>query len=430
MKRLMLAAALVAVLLLAQAEAAAPRRWAVVIGLDQYANSGIAPLKYAVADARTLADTLRATPGFSGRDIFELTSDKTGDEAPTRTNIAFRFDYLAREVQPGDELVVFFSGHGLEVDGQTFLLTQETDPRSLRTLQQSALHARDLISWLRSTKASRVLLVVDACRNDPASARSTADNALSPGLARDLALVDAPVEVQHGPSAVATLFACSSGQRSYEWHDRGHGFFTYYLVEGLKGGAADPQGRVTLGSLVNYVQREVPEASQRWVLQRQEPWLRYEGPGADTWLLNQGGLAAVPTTPRPAPPPPPVAPPPPTGPKVLQVSQAGDTPYSTIGAALDAAGPGARIQVRAGEYEEAVVITRPVHLVGEPGTLIRGPEGSPAVEVRAKTGVRLEHLILESRVPAEPIVGRPFMNDVRLVRVRQYTVPVSEDPQP
>lgn len=272
-----------------------PQKWAVLIGINTYQNKGVSTLDYAEADARALAEALRTAGGVPAENIFLFTSDKTGDEAPTRTNIAFRFDYLARTMQPQDTLLVFFSGHGVELEGQSFLLTVEADPRSLLTLQQSALQARDLFGWVQATRASKVLLLVDACRNDPYKGRGQGDNRLGQNLARDLTLVNTagPGTSPSLPS-YATLFACSAGQRSYEWNDKGHGFFTYFLIEGLKGQAAEPGGQVTLASLVRYVQRQVSEASSRWTMNQQVPWLRYEGPGADGWVLASGAPGAAP----------------------------------------------------------------------------------------------------------------------------------------
>lgn len=273
----------------AQAEATG-RKWAVVIGIDRYQNPGVTPLKYAEADARTLADALVKYGGFQPNDVFVLTTDKTGYEFPTRTNVAFRFDYLIKSMGPNDTLVVYFSGHGVEIEGQSFLLTAEADSRSLLTLQQSALEAKDLFAWLSATKAARTLLVVDACRNDPMAGRGDANNALSDTMAKDLTLV-ARQDQAPGREVIpasATFFACSAGQRSYEWSDKGHGFFTYYLVQGLQGQAAGTDGRVTLQSLTSYVQREVADASSRWLMQKQVPWLRYEGPGADSWEFARG----------------------------------------------------------------------------------------------------------------------------------------------
>ncbi len=267
----------------------AGRKWAIVIGINRYQNPGITPLRFAEADARKLAEALVSHGGFQPKDVFVLTTDRTGYELPTRTNVAFRFDFLIKNMGPNDTLLVYFSGHGVEVEGQSFLLTAEADSRSLLTLQQSALNASDLFRWLGATRAARTLLVVDACRNDPMAGKGEADNQLSDQMARDLTLVPRTAEPRaEVPPASATFFACSAGQRSFEWSEQGHGFFTYYLVEGLKGQAAGADGRVTLQSLTGYVQREVADASSRWLMQKQVPWLRYEGPGADGWELARG----------------------------------------------------------------------------------------------------------------------------------------------
>ncbi len=290
---------LLALLTLAISLPARADKWAVVVGINHYQSDTISPLRYAEADARDFAAALQKSGGFPEKNIFLFTGDQKGAMAPTRTNLAFRFDYLIRTMGPNDTLVVYFAGHGLEMDGQSFLLTSEADARSLLTLQQSALHARDLYGWISQSKANQVLLLVDACRNDPVSGRGDDQNKMSENMARDLTLVrtTASAPVNPTPASYATLFACSSGQRSYEWSDKGHGFFTFYLVQGLSGAAAGTDGRVTLQSLVSYVQNEVSDASNRWALKQQMPWLRYEGPGADRFELAKVAVA----------PPPPVA---------------------------------------------------------------------------------------------------------------------------
>ena len=59
-------------------------------------------------------------------------------------------------------------------------------------------------------------------------------------------------------------------------------------MQGLEGKGAGPDGRITLQSLTSYVQREVADSSSRWIMQKQVPWLRYEGPGADSWEFGRG----------------------------------------------------------------------------------------------------------------------------------------------
>lgn len=448
------------------AGAAGPRNWAVVIGVDQYQNAGVTDLQYAEADARLFADALESSGAFSREELFLFTTSQGGEQAPTRTNIAFRFDYLRRHVGPGDTLVVYFSGHGMEIEGQSFLLTPEADARSLLTLQQSALHARDFFTWLAATRAGKTLLVVDACRNDPIRGRGEGDNLMGQGLARDLALVDLPGERAAAPSS-ATLFACSAGQRSFEWADRGHGFFTWYLVDGLRGGAASPDGTVTLASLVNYLQAQVPSATQKWALREQSPWLRYEGPGADRWVLARPGTAArVAATPQPS------------DDRVRQaeerarqaeearqeaerrareaeearrdaearasasgsradasatrelldrisslegslhggqarlvwVSTQPGAPFASVARAAAVSPPGSRIMIRPGIYQERLVIDRPLHLTGDGGEVIlRSPDGGVVVEVRTTDPVVLEDLTIDGTV-----LGQPTLRNCRV----------------
>jgi len=44
----------------------------------------------------------------------------------------------------------------------------------------------------------------------------------------------------------ATLYACNVEKRAYEWAEKKHGVFSYYLLEGLNGEAVNSQGKVTI----------------------------------------------------------------------------------------------------------------------------------------------------------------------------------------
>jgi uncharacterized caspase-like protein len=59
------------------------------------------------------------------------------------------------------------------------------------------------------------------------------------------------------PGGVAALFSCSPGEKAFEHPDLGHGVFFHFVIEGLKGKAADAEGQVTMPDLEKYLQREV-----------------------------------------------------------------------------------------------------------------------------------------------------------------------------
>ncbi len=264
-----------------------PHKWAIVVGVDEYQRTGVSDLKYAVTDAKLFAQALTEVVGVPKDQIFLYTTEaKTGTEMPRLTNLVYRLEWLKDRVKPEDTVFFYFAGHGVETEGETFLLMDNADNRSKATLSMSTLNAKLLFELLEECKAKDTLVVLDACRNDPAAGRGSEDNPMTEKMSRGL--VFKPVEGQAARSRnLATLFACDVGERSFEWPEKGHGYFTYYLVQGLREG-----GKVTLGGLSSYVREQVAQAS-RQAGENQKPTLRYEGPGPEGWVLASGGGASL-----------------------------------------------------------------------------------------------------------------------------------------
>ncbi len=264
-------------------------RYALIVGINDYQNDSVTDLTCATSDAKLLRDTLVARGKFSSDNIFLLTSDGTGEsDRPTLTNIVFRLEWLRQVVGPGDTLVFYFAGHGVSIDSETFLLTEEADQRSRGTLMISSLRGSVLNDLLKAAGAQNTLVLLDACRNDPTAGRGDKNNTLSPALARGLVFQPLPAAAQGLERNTATVFACSEGERSWEWGDKKQGFFTYFLADALRnGGAYDSQGNATLQGLVGYLREKVNATALREANHPQTPMLRYEGPGADRWILAQ-----------------------------------------------------------------------------------------------------------------------------------------------
>jgi len=163
------------------------KRYAILVGIDRYERPDINPLRCAVADAHSLADAFRE---LQYDKIFELTSnDAASDDYPNRVNVLFRLDWLRKRVKPEDTVVFFFSGHGVQhednsvKDPPVFLLTKESDARSLVTLTNSACPASEITRVLNQMEARRILVVYDACRSNVRADRGVDDNKLSSGPA-------------------------------------------------------------------------------------------------------------------------------------------------------------------------------------------------------------------------------------------------------
>lgn len=231
------------------------KRFALVIGVDKYADTQITTLGGSANDARLLADTLVRHAGFPADQVILLSSDQPAERQPTRGNILRRLSNLSAVV-PADGLLLFaFAGHGMERGGQAFLLPSDAQlSNDVNLLEQTAVNVTHIKQWVQKTGVKQVLLVLDACRNDP-SGRANVDNPLTEAYTRGFNFDVRNREV----TAFATIYATSLGHRAYEFREKRHGYFTLALVEGLKGAAANDKGEVTLSKLVSYLEERVPK---------------------------------------------------------------------------------------------------------------------------------------------------------------------------
>lgn len=164
----------VAVLMLALAmvrPAAAETRIALVIGNADYKD---APLRNPVNDARDIASKLRAI-GF----------DVILRENSTKQEMEDAIGSFGERLKDGAVAMVFYSGHGMQVDGRNFLIP--VDAR-ISTEPQVRLQTVDVDVVLDQMAAahSRVnLVILDACRNNPFEHKFR-------GLSGGLAQINAP----------------------------------------------------------------------------------------------------------------------------------------------------------------------------------------------------------------------------------------------
>ncbi|GAC1398844.1 MAG: hypothetical protein NVSMB56_13810 [Pyrinomonadaceae bacterium] len=230
------------------------KRFALVIGVDNYADTQITTLGGAANDARSLANALVAYAGFPFDQVILLASDQPASRQPTRGNILRRLSNLAAVVPKDGLLLVFFAGHGIDRQGQAFLLPSDAQvSNDVNLLEQTAVNVTNIKDWIRKTEVRQIVLFIDACRNDPAG-RADAPNPLTKTYTRSFNFDVRNKEVQ----AFATIYATQVGSRAYEYKEKHQGYFTWALVEGLKGAAANEKGEVTLDELVRYLQNRVP----------------------------------------------------------------------------------------------------------------------------------------------------------------------------
>jgi len=266
------------------------KRWALVIGVDKYIDPQISPLKGSDNDARQIADALMRFAGFPQDQVILLSTNQPIERQPTRVNILRRLSNLSTTVPKDGMLLVSFAGHGMERGGQAFLLPADAQiSDQISFLEETAISMSRVKSWIKETGVSQVVLLLDACRNDPGG-RADAPNPMSNAYVNAFNFDVRNKEVQ----AFATMYATGIGQRAYEYTEKKQGYFSWAVVEGLKGAAANDKGEVTLSQLVKYVQDAVPKriAVDLGSTKQQKPFAVIEGYRADELVLAVTGAAS------------------------------------------------------------------------------------------------------------------------------------------
>ncbi|HET7876046.1 MAG TPA: caspase family protein [Methylomirabilota bacterium] len=238
-------------------------RWAVVIGVGRYASSDVPSLRYTVPDAEAFYQILLERAGFKKGNILLLT-DKT-DRKPTLRDMKWALGtFLARSAKKEDLVVIFYAGHGApevdprgaEPDGLAkYLVPSDADPNDLYS---TALPMDELQIIFDRIEAERVVVFLDACYSGAAGGRTFASK-----RTRALRVDDLFLDRLARSRGRAIVTAARSSVVSIELPELGHGLFTHYLLQGLRGAAdLDRDGVVVLQELYTYLEQQVSQKSR------------------------------------------------------------------------------------------------------------------------------------------------------------------------
>lgn len=155
MHRLLCALILVVLSLVlpASAETRASDRVALVFGMADY--QGIPALKNTINDANALADTLREI-GFDVEVVLDGTREQMEDKLE---GFAFR-------AETADLALIYFAGHGVSVQGETFLIPVDARVQAAKDIVQASVTMKDMLEALDGARKMRVL-ILDSCRDNP-----------------------------------------------------------------------------------------------------------------------------------------------------------------------------------------------------------------------------------------------------------------------
>lgn len=209
-------------------------RLAFVVGIDRYDH--LEDLNKARNDATALAAALEEL-------AFDVTIVLDASERQLNRELASFLD----RIEAGDEVVFFFAGHGIELDGRNYLLPSDVpDVASERVIRTASLDADELLQDIQDAGALAAVMILDACRDNPLTS-----DGRSFGGARGLTISAAP-------EGSFILMSAASGQIAYEGEDDDpNSIFTRVLLEIIQ------EPGLSLPELATRVRRDVQVAARR-----------------------------------------------------------------------------------------------------------------------------------------------------------------------
>ena len=135
----------------------AEKRVALVIGQSAY--RAVAALPNPANDAKKMTELL----GNAGFEVTAAPDLSQNDMHQAVSNFA---DKVAAS-GPDTVALVFYAGHGLQIDGENYLVPVDVDPKREADIPLQAVRLNDLMNTLGALPTRMRIIMLDACRNNP-----------------------------------------------------------------------------------------------------------------------------------------------------------------------------------------------------------------------------------------------------------------------
>jgi WD40 repeat protein/uncharacterized caspase-like protein len=231
------------------------RLWAILVGVTHYQDDAFSELNYSAADCRALGEAIvAATQQFPNRRIAIHHNFTT--PLPTLEAVRESLRYVVSRAMLQDTILFYFSGHGVvEPNSQEAVLCL-SDTRNTALLG-TGLQMNELLQMLEECDAGQQIVWLDACHSGELSIQGAKGGSRYATLTKPDEPTAQFVKVLRTRASQSkgfyAMLSCDQGQRSWEFPELGHGLFTYFLIRGLQGEAADPEGVIAADALYRYV---------------------------------------------------------------------------------------------------------------------------------------------------------------------------------
>jgi Caspase domain len=245
------------------------RRIALVIGNADYK---VKRLNNPRNDARLVAQSLQAA-GFSlinGRVQLDLDNDSMRD--------AIRA--FGRQLSPNTVAVLYYSGHGIEYQGENYLVPIDADPdTSAANVELDLVNVGVLLRQIEAAHNGMTIVILDACRTNP--------------FTKGLKDVTGGLAQLQAPRGTLVAFATQPGHSALDG-TKGNSPYALALADEIRKPGLD------VFNTFNEIARKVDDATQH----QQTPWFSSSPIAGEFYFVPPASQPTATLTPQPMPPAP------------------------------------------------------------------------------------------------------------------------------
>jgi len=227
--------------------------WSLLVGVNQYWDRNLPSLRYSAFDCQGLGEALaEATQGFPCKEA--IVHHDLAEQAPTLETVRASLKKIVSAAKSQDTILLYFSGHGvLDSNSQQVVLCLADTCKD--DLLHTGLILPEVLQLLSESGVHRQMLWLDACHSGDITLRGAKGEAtVEPSVLNPTSqLVEVLWQRAAQSKGFYALLSCDQKQRSWEFPELKHGLFTYYLMRGLRGEAADAQGIIEADGLYKYI---------------------------------------------------------------------------------------------------------------------------------------------------------------------------------
>lgn len=265
------------------------KRWALIIGINNYQNHFLEPLSMPRYDAKLIEDTLKNEGKFDI--VIRMTDDifPNSPKYPSKKNIYKVLQQISDDIQENDNFLLFFSGYTIQTsDNKTNLLTIDSN---LNNIENTSLPLSSISDICTHKKLKNSMFFIDGYK----ISASIKVQHLLPGTNENTPFP----KIQTTDLPHDSLIFQATSEKDFSAKDKQsiytpYGVFAYYLCDGLKGAADfDNDNLVNIEDLITFVKQKIIS----WSLWRPEQQIPIENTVGDFDL--QFKISSIPLIARP-----------------------------------------------------------------------------------------------------------------------------------